>query len=154
MDIINELVSNYIIIASFISIILTQILKVITNLIVNHKIDLSRLTNDGGMPSAHSAAVSSLATMCGLTFGFNSGIFSISLVFAVITCHDAMNSRQQIGKQAAVINKLFRDMLNGKDTETNIVLKELVGHTPLQVFMGILLGIFVSIMVFYNIRNG
>ena len=147
MTFLQELLNNRILIAGVCAWLTAQVLKTIIHAIVNKSIDFSRLVGDGGMPSGHSATVSAVATMCGLTCGGSSPVFAVSATLAIITCHDAMNSRQEIGKQAAVLNKIIRDVLEGENPET--VLEEFVGHTPFQVAAGILLGILVAYAMYY-----
>lgn len=147
MTFFRELFANRILLAGVGAWLCAQVLKTIIHAIVNKGVDWSRLVGDGGMPSGHSATVSAVATMCGLTCGADSAAFAVSAILAIITCHDAMNSRQEIGRQAAVLNKIIRDMLEGEDPET--VLEEFVGHTPFQVCAGILLGILVGAAMYY-----
>ncbi|MBE6910738.1 MAG: divergent PAP2 family protein [Ruminococcaceae bacterium] len=136
------LLQNRILLAGVGAWLTAQVLKTIIHAIVHKSLDLSRLVGDGGMPSGHSATVSAVAAMCALQYGADSPIFAVSAILAIITCHDAMNARQEIGKQAVVLNQLIRDMFEGGDPET--VLEEFVGHTPFQVCAGILLGILVA----------
>ena len=136
---IGELLSNRVLIAGLFAWIAAQILKGIIAAIVNRKFQVSRLLGDGGMPSGHSATVTAVAATCALAYGLNSAIFGVSMVLAIITCHDAMHSRNQIGKQAALLNEMF------ENHDSPPTLEEFVGHTPLQVMAGILLGIIVAI---------
>ena len=146
-ELFRELLANRVLIAGIIAWLIAQVIKTIIHAILNHGIDWSRLVGDGGMPSGHSATVSAVALMCALTYGADSGVFAVAAILAVITCHDAMSSRQEIGKQAALLNKIVRDVLEGGDPEA--ALEELVGHTPLQVCAGILLGLAVAV-AFYQ----
>ncbi len=116
-----------------------QLIKLITNLIIHKRFVWERLFGDGGMPSGHSATVTSLATIIGLMEGFTSPLFAIATVLAVVVCHDAMGVRQETGKQAMMLNEIIRIL--DKDELPEVKLKELVGHTPLQVLAGIILGI-------------
>lgn len=152
MNIILELMDNNILILSIISLILAQFLKIITHLIVYRKINILRAFDTGGMPSSHSSFVTTLATMVGLTEGFNSTFFAVACVFALITMHDASGVRMAVGKQARVLNEL-RNILGvivSEDLKPDEKMKELVGHTKVEVFMGFLLGIIVAV-VGYNI---
>ena len=149
----NDLLSNPFFLTSLSSWFVAQVLKVIINAFINKKIDLERLVGDGGMPSGHSATVSSLATIAGLQFGFGSFEFAMAATLAVIVCHDATGVRMETGKQAIIINEMldtFERMKIGYSSD--IVLKEFVGHTPLQVAAGITIGIinacFMHFMVF------
>lgn len=118
---------------------IAQLIKVLINLVIQKKIIWERLIGDGGMPSGHSATVSSLATIIGLMHGFDTPEFAIAGILAVVVCHDAMGVRQETGKQAIMLNEIIR-ILEAEELP-EVKLKELVGHTPLQVLAGILLGI-------------
>lgn len=147
MGLVRDIFTNRVLLAGLVAWLIAQVLKTILYALIHKKLDFSRLVGDGGMPSGHSATVSAVATMCALTCGADSPVFAVSFILATITCHDAMNSRQQIGKQAAVLNQLVQDMLHGEKPE--IVLKELVGHTRSQVCAGILLGILTGYAMYY-----
>ena len=130
--------------------LIAQLLKTFINLIVNKEFKLERLWGDGGMPSAHSAIVASLATMCGLTCGLGSPYFAVSFIFAVIVMHDAVGVRREAGKQAVTLKKLA-NLVNGAISDPDKLirtekLKVLVGHTPLQVVVGALIGALVAII--------
>lgn len=148
---IYDLITNPIIITSISSWMIAQVIKVILHAIIYKKIDVSRLFGDGGMPSGHSATVSSLAIICSLVYGTGSAYFAISAILAVIVCHDAMGVRRETGKQAMVINELMKAFsVLTEEKLPEIKLKEFVGHTPIQVFAGILIGV-VNAFVMYNI---
>ena len=137
-----ELLTNPFLLTSLSSWFVAQVLKTIIHAIETKKLDFERLIGDGGMPSGHSATVTSLATFCGLHFGFGSFQFALAGILAIIVCHDATGVRQETGKQAAVLNEIieaFELLAPDKISEAN--LKEFVGHTPIQVLAGILLGI-------------
>ena len=113
----------------------------------NGRFEWSRLFGDGGMPSGHSATVTALATSSALKFGLGSEVFAISAILAVIVMHDAMSVRLESGKQARLLNEVV-ELLKSKSVLLDAKkLKELLGHTPLQVFFGALLGLVVSLMV-------
>ena len=142
MDWLLDLVTNRFFIVSVSSWFLAQFLKTVIYAIENKKWDWTRLFGDGGMPSGHSATVTSLAILAALTFGFDSFEFAVTGILAIIVCHDAMGVRLETGKQAVAINELlevFELIHPNKISEAN--LKEFVGHTPIQVMAGILLGI-------------
>ena len=103
------------------------------------------LFSNGGMPSSHSAAVTALATSSTILYGFNSFQCAFTSVFAIIVMMDASGVRYETGKQAKILNKITKELFSGKSAEINTGLKELVGHTPFQVFMGAILGIAVGI---------
>ena len=149
MDILKIFTNAYLLIP-IISWAIAQVLKTVINAIMNKRIELSRLVGDGGMPSGHSATVTSLAVLCGLKSGFGSPIFALAAVFAVIVMHDALGVRRETGKQAVSIIKIS-ELLNDYLSEHNPNLKTdklkvLVGHTPLQVLCGALLGAAVAVV--------
>ena len=151
MNWIYDLVTNPFLITAISSWAIAQVIKVIIHAFINKKIDISRLFGDGGMPSGHSATVSSLAIICALVHGTGSVHFAISAVLAVIVCHDAMGVRLETGKQAVIINELTKAFsVLSEEKMTEIKLKEFVGHTPIQVMAGILIGI-ANAFVMYNI---
>lgn len=142
MDWLYDLISNPFILTAFSSWTIAQVLKVIINAVTYKKISLERLFGDGGMPSGHSATVSSMAIFSALTYGAGSFEFAITFILAAVVCHDAMGVRQETGKQAVVINEMLRTFsIMTEKTLPEIKLKELVGHSPLQVAAGIALGI-------------
>lgn len=132
--------------------LIAQVLKTIINALMNRKISFSRLVGDGGMPSGHSATVMSLALMCAFERGFGSLEFGIAMILAIIVMHDATGVRRETGKQAVSIISIvtvINDYIVEKDEQIKTdKLKVLVGHSPLQVLCGALLGIVVA--VFYN----
>lgn len=130
-----------VIFTAFSAILITQILKFFFNLIFKRKVDLRLLTTTGGMPSSHAAGVTGLSVAVGLILGFNSIEFGIALGFAFIVMYDAAGVRRAAGKQAACLNKIIMDIYKQDLVEAGGKLKELLGHTPLQVFVGATLGI-------------
>lgn len=142
MDWLIDLLTNKFLLVSLSSWFAAQVLKTILYALETKKLDINRLFGDGGMPSGHSATVTSLAVFSGLTFGFGSFQFAATAILAIIVCHDAMGVRLETGKQAVAINEIleaFELIHPNKISEAN--LKEFVGHTPIQVIAGILLGI-------------
>ena len=131
---------------------IAHILKLIINTIMTKEFSIERLFGDGGMPSGHSSIVTALAVSIGLFKGFDTAEFAIAFIFAAVVMRDAMGVRLETGKQAASIIKIA-DLLNDYFTEYDDKirtdkLKVLVGHTPLQVVCGSILGAVVSI-IFY-----
>ena len=131
---------------------LAQVLKVIINYTVTKELNWERLFGDGGMPSGHSATVSALATITMLYYGAHTFEFAIALTLMIIVCHDATGVRMETGKQAVVIKELVRsiEILTQKDLP-EVKLKEFVGHTPLQVMAGIMIGIVDALIAYYFI---
>lgn len=147
MNWIIELITNPFLLIPILSWFYAQVLKVIIHWYINRKIVWERLVGDGGMPSGHSATVASLATITGLLRGVDSFEFAVAAIFAIVVCHDAMGVRQETGKQAVMLNEILR-ILESQDLP-EVKLKELVGHTPLQVLAGILIGIAMALLCFY-----
>ncbi len=121
-----------------------QLYKVLANWVQTGRLQWRILAQAGGMPSSHSAMVASLATTVGYQNGLDSPVFAIAMVLAVIVMYDARGVRQESGKQARVLNELLRTVFSGQPI-TDAELKELVGHTTLQVFVGCLIGILYSL---------
>ena len=121
-----------------------QLIKFITDIIKNKKINLKVLVASGGMPSSHSSVVTSLMTLIGMNEGFDSTMFAIAFVFGLIVMYDAAGVRRAAGKQAGILNQLIYS--NQVKIDTNEKLKELIGHTPKQVFIGALWGIMLGII--------
>lgn len=146
MEWLLQLVSNKILIGSLSAWVVAQVLKTILYAAINKTFDIKRLFGDGGMPSGHSATVTSMAISCGLVYGFDSGIFAIAAIVAIIVMHDATGVRLETGKQAKIINELV-EHLKDKRIPDEEKLKEFVGHTPLQVLCGAVLGVIVAIII-------
>ena len=123
-----------------------QVFKVITDLVKTRKFDFKRIMGAGGMPSSHSAVVTSLATMIGKSEGLDSPIFGLAVIFSFIVMYDATGVRRAAGKQAKILNKLIETPgLTGIQVSEKLV--EVLGHTPVQVIIGALVGILVGILV-------
>jgi acid phosphatase family membrane protein YuiD len=143
MQFLIDLITNKILVVGVVSWFLAQVFKCISNLILTKKFSIERLFGDGGMPSGHSATVVSVATATGLYEGFNSPVFAVAAIVAIVVMHDAMNVRYQAGKQAELLNVMAEmfEKVTGTDLPNEEKLKELLGHTPLQVAAGCVLGI-------------
>lgn len=142
MEYLHDFITNKFFLTAMASWTIAQVLKVIIYAIINKTWDFSRLFGDGGMPSGHSATVSSLATISALSYGFSSFEFAVTAILATIVCHDAMGVRREAGKHAKLLNLLVDSYEKlTKNELPEVVLKEFVGHTPLQVTTGIILGI-------------
>lgn len=143
MQILNEIVHNKCIYIPFLLWFFIQIFKFITDLVVNRKVNIKRLLGAGGMPSSHSAVVCSLATCIGKEYGFNSGTFAIAMIMAFVVMYDAAGVRRAAGKQASILNKILETP--GMTTvQVQEKLVEVLGHTPIQVFVGAILGIVIG----------
>ena len=148
----NDLISNPYFVIGLSSWAVAQVLKMIINACLTRQWSLERLFGDGGMPSGHSATVASVATVTALINGTGSFEFAISALLAIIVCHDAMGVRLETGKQAVVINEIIKvfDTLY-KDQLPEVKLKEFVGHSPVQVGAGILIGILNALLMYFTI---
>ena len=145
-----NLISNPLLLTGLSSWLIAQLTKLVLYALLNHKLEWERLFGDGGMPSGHSATVSSVAVYSALYYGTGSFEFAVTGLLAIIVCHDAMGVRLETGKQAIVINKLqeaFR--LLGEATHGEEKLKEFVGHTPIQVLAGVSLGTVNACILFW-----
>ncbi|MBU3758354.1 MAG: divergent PAP2 family protein [Candidatus Omnitrophica bacterium] len=131
--------------AVFLSWALSQLAKVIRGMIRERRFNFRWIFDTGGMPSSHSASVASLATSMGLYYGFLSMPFLMTLVFTIITMFDAAGVRRSAGRQAQVLNKMLDELYQkGQFAEERV--KELLGHTPVEVFAGAFLGILISFL--------
>ena len=121
-----------------------QVLKTLINFILLGKFQLERMWGDGGMPSAHSATVCAMVIATARSEGFGSAIFAVAAVVAIITMHYAMGVRRETGEQAKVLNKMIEQWIDVTEKNApflqNMHLKEMVGHTPLQVLAGFVVG--------------
>lgn len=150
MEWIFELLTNRFALTALSSWFVAQVIKTILHLIINRKLDLSRLFGDGGMPSGHSATVTALATYAALAMGPGSFEFAVCGILAVVVCHDAMGVRLETQKQGRLLQDLVEafEVLSGHDLP-EVKLKRFVGHTPVQVIAGILLGIVNACVMYY-----
>lgn len=123
-----------------------QLFKLITEIIKTKKFNFKKIMQAGGMPSSHTAVVVSLTTMVGKSEGITSPIFGVSLIFAFIVMYDATGVRRAAGKQAKILNKIVNTPgLTGVEVSEKLV--EVLGHTPIQVFVGALIGVIVGLLV-------
>ena len=122
-----------------------QSFKLIYDLCTTKKINFKRIIGAGGMPSSHSAIVIALATLIGKNLGVDSPIFAVTLIFAFIVMYDACGVRRAAGKQAELLNKLIETPgLTGLQVSERLV--EVLGHTPVQVFVGALIGVIAGLV--------
>ena len=140
-----QLLNNQILVNSLLAWAAAQIIKTILYAAVHRQVDLHRLFGDGGMPSGHSATVTAMATTAALEYGLDSPIFAITAIFGIVVMHDAMGVRREAGKHAEVLNNLIASL--NQDVPPEEALKEFLGHTPLQVCFGALLGFGVALLL-------
>ena len=138
-----QLGRNNFFLASLTAWLVAQSLKVALGIFQEKRFNFKWFVNSGGMPSSHAALAACLATSLGMVYGFDSGLFSMGLGFAVITMFDAQGVRRQSGKQAEALNKIFEDIYSHRPVAEDR-LKELFGHTPVEVFTGAILGIVIA----------
>lgn len=141
----HELFQNHILKITLFAWALAQVLKVIFVLLTQKKWDFTRLIGAGGMPSSHSALVTSLAVAIGKDIGFNSAEFALAFTTALIVMYDAAGVRRAAGKQAEVLNQIVDDFYHGAEFNRER-LKELLGHTPVEVLAGATLGITIGLL--------
>ena len=146
MDDLKQAFTNKCILIPFFLWLAIQTIKFVTDLIVNKKINFKRLLGAGGMPSSHSAVVSSLAVCVGKQYGFGSGIFAVAWIMALVVMYDAAGVRRAAGKQARILNKIMETPeLTSIQVQEKLI--EALGHTPVQVFVGAIVGIAVGILL-------
>lgn len=141
-----DILNNHVLFIVLLGWFVAQALKIPIHRIVEHEWDFSRFHGSGGMPSSHSSMVTAGAVAIGAIEGFGTPIFALAVAFAMIVMYDAAGVRRETGTQAAVINQILKDVLiNGKPI-TDEELKELVGHTPLEVACGAITGLIVAVV--------
>lgn len=145
MKFLQQLVQNQVIVSAVCGWFVAQILKAVIHTIITKEFVAERLIGDGGMPSCHSATVCAMTTAAGLKYGVAGFEFAVTVMLAIIVMHDAMGVRWETAKQGRVLNdmlEIFTSM--GKKITVEDKLKEFVGHTPLQVIIGAIIGILVA----------
>jgi acid phosphatase family membrane protein YuiD len=142
----STLFDNRVLISAFLAWAIAQISKTVYELFRQRKLVISRLVSSGGMPSSHSALVTGLATATGRLDGVGSTAFAISVVLASIVMYDAAGVRRAVSLQARILNQMLDEAFAGHPIAEKR-LRELIGHTPVQVFVGALLGIVVGLLV-------
>ena len=146
MTILNEIFNNQVLITALISWFLAQLIKVILTLVTSKKIDFSRFVGSGGMPSSHSSFITALTTSIGFLNGFETPEFAICACLDLVVLYDAAGVRRSAGEQAKILNKIVSEWGHENIKDTGKKLKELLGHSPLEVIAGAALGIFVAII--------
>lgn len=145
MNDIQKLVTNKYLYVPLLLWFCIQVFKVICDLVKTKKFNFKRIMGAGGMPSSHTAVVTSLAMLVGKCEGFDSAMFAVALVFAMVVMYDAAGVRRAAGKQAHLLNKIIETPgLTGVEVQERLV--EVLGHTPLQVIVGAIIGITVGLL--------
>src|SRR3990167_4299943 len=137
--------SNRVFVSWLIACLLAQGIKIMLGAIRLKRFDFRWVFGTGGMPSTHAAGVTALSISVGLQSGFDSPLFAIAVAFTVITLFDAQGVRRWSGRQAQVLNKMMEDMYFKRRIQEQR-LKELLGHTPLEVFAGMAVGITIAVL--------
>lgn len=146
MERITGIIGNDILLTALGGWLAAQVIKVILVFITSHKLDFRRLTGSGGMPSSHSSITMSLTMSIGFVHGFDSALFAVAMILTFVVMYDASGVRRSAGQQAAILNKLVDEWGRGKFSDTDKKLKELLGHTPLEVIAGAILGILIAVI--------
>lgn len=152
MNSFTGIISNQILISAFISWFFAQFLKIIIELLKRKKYKtkefiLRALFGTGGMPSSHSASVTAIAVSTGIISGFDSPLFALAFIFVFIVIRDATGVRLSSGRQAEALNRVI-DVVKKSETSELTKIKEVKGHTPLECFVGVLIGLLVSLGFF------
>lgn len=144
----DKLLGNEVLVCSLAGWTVAQVLKTILDFLINKDFSAERLVGSGGMPSSHSATVCSLTTAAALCYGVESFQFAVSFVLASVVMYDAIGVRQETGKQAKLLNLIMeQDLFKMNNVQIQEKLKEFVGHTPLQVLAGAILGIVLTLVI-------
>lgn len=143
----NDLVTNKVLIVPIVAWTAAQLLKVLLKLVETRRFDFSYIVSTGGMPSSHSAIVAALATIVAMVYGLGSIAFGITCILALIVMYDSAGVRKAVGQQAVVLNRIIKEIRFGRPmAEVERDLRELVGHTPLEVVVGAALGIAIAVI--------
>ena len=147
MNFFQALLANDMLVCAVIAYFAAQILKIFTTLWRDGEFRLSTLVSSGGMPSSHSSTVVALAISCARIYGVSSPLFAVCFILAAIVMYDATGVRRAAGEPAKVLNHIVTDLFSGDPNYSEKALKELIGHTPLQVVMGALLGLLIGLFM-------
>jgi hypothetical protein len=145
-EIFTQIIQNKVFVVTLAAWVIAQAIKVFIGVIRQKRFDFRWLIGTGGMPSSHAAGAACLATSLGLEYGFNSAYFALAASFAIVVMFDAQGVRRSTGRQARILNKVMDDIYwQGRISEGR--LRELVGHTPVEVLVGALLGVVVAFLL-------
>ncbi len=149
----NALISNYLLMAAVTGWFLAQALKIVTHLAKYREFIPKLFFASGGMPSSHTSSVIALTTACAVQYGFASPFFAVTFVLSCIVMYDAQGVRRAAGEHARIINKIAKDLQKGDTSYLSKDLKELLGHTPIQVWAGAALGIIVALLLIFPYKS-
>lgn len=144
MEYILQFINNRVFFTAVISWFTAQVIKIVITLIKDNRFDFTRIFGSGGMPSSHAAFTVSLAFAIGFTMSFSSVEFALAMAFAFVVMYDATGVRRSAGEQAAILNRIVEQLGKEHISDTGKKLKELLGHTPVQVFAGAFLGFIIA----------
>lgn len=147
MDFFVNLGKNQMFLTTLLAWLFAQSIKVVIGVIREKRFNFRWFVGTGGMPSSHAATVSALAASVGFTFGFSSPFFAMAFFFAFIIMFDAQGVRRQSGQQAEILNKIIEDIYLNRGIKQERLI-ELLGHTPIQVFIGAALGVLVAVFCY------
>ncbi|MDO4753456.1 MAG: divergent PAP2 family protein [Bacillota bacterium] len=141
-----DLLSNKVLVTAVICWFVAQFIKVIIDYLLEGRLDLARIHGSGGMPSSHSATICGISCAIGFAEGASSSLFALSVIMAIIVMHDASNVRKSVGDHAKLLNQQFTELIqNGMNQK---LFKELIGHKPVEVVAGAILGIVTSLLLY------
>ncbi|MDD2574145.1 MAG: divergent PAP2 family protein [Bacillota bacterium] len=143
MSFFSRVLENRVLIIALVAWTVAQVGKVIFEIRLNKRVDLRRFVGSGGMPSSHSAFVMALSTSVGRMQGWDSPLFAIAISYAFVVMYDAAGVRRAAGKQAEILNIIIKDVIEHKVLEEER-LRELIGHTPIEVIIGGIIGIIIA----------
>lgn len=146
-DYLQDFLKNNIFWTSAAAWLIAQMIKVAMGVFKEKRFNFKWFVETGGMPSSHTAAATAIATSVGITYGFDSGLFAIAVTFALVVMFDAQGVRFSSGRQAALLNKMLDDIYWKKKLDDE-KLKEFLGHTPVQVWAGAIIGILVPLLLY------
>lgn len=141
---ISGILHNHVLFAGLIGWFLAQALKIPIHYLVEKEWDFSRFHGSGGMPSSHTAMTVAATAMVGALHGYDSAVFAVSLIFTTVVMYDATGVRRETGRQATIINRILDTVLVKGQSISDVELKELVGHKPIEVACGFLLGLAIA----------
>lgn len=147
-DFIQEILDNQTLLITLFAWFFAQCIKVFLGVLREKKFNFRWFIGTGGMPSSHAAGATALATICGMKIGFDSATFALAAVFAMVTMFDAQGVRRATGQQAEILNKILEDIYWKGKVEAER-LKELIGHTPVEVLMGSIIGLLIALVMYH-----
>jgi uncharacterized protein len=140
----DQLLANDVLIVSLLALGLAQLSKLLIFVLREGKVRVRYIATLGGMPSSHSAFVTAMATRVGMEYGVQSGLFAVAAIFAAIVLYDAAGLRRAVSHQAMILNRILEEVIEYQRFNEKRLL-ELLGHTPFEVFVGLLLGVVVAL---------